>query len=51
MTDNRPLQFTITEAGSRPVKTADALHRETKKIFPGNRRKVNFTGLIRKLKK
>ena len=51
VTDNGNPNFTVTKAGSRPVKTADDLHREAVEIFPGNRPKVNFTGLIRKLKK
>jgi hypothetical protein len=51
VTDNGNPNFTVTKAGSRPVKTANDLQREAKEIFPENRPKVNFTSLIRKLKK
>jgi hypothetical protein len=51
VTDNGNPNFTVTKAGRRPVKTADDLRREAKEIFPENRRKVNFSSLIRKLKK
>ena len=51
VTDNGNPNFTVTKTGSRSVKTADDLQREAKKFFPGNRPKVNFTRLIRKLKK
>jgi hypothetical protein len=51
VTDNGNPNFTVTKAGSRPVKTADDLESEAKEIFPGTRPKVNFTSVIRKLKK
>ena len=51
VTDNGNPNFTVTKAGSRPVKTADDLQREAKEIFRENRPKMNFTRLIRKLKK
>ncbi len=49
--DNGNPDFTITKAGSRPVKTAGDLRREAREVFPENRPKVNFTRPIRKLKK
>ena len=51
VTDHGAPHFTVTKAGNRPVKTAGDLHREAKEIFGGNRPKVNFTSLIKKLKK
>jgi hypothetical protein len=51
VTDNGSPNFTVTKAGNRPVKTVDDLQREAEEIFPGNRPKVNFTRLIRNLKK
>jgi hypothetical protein len=51
VTDNGSPNFTVTKAGSRPVKTADDLEREALEMFPGKRPKVNFTRLIQKLKK
>ena len=51
VTENGNPNFTVTKAGCRPVKTADDLQRQAKDIFPENRPKVNFTSLIRKLKK
>ena len=51
VTDNGTPNFTVTKAGSRPVKTAADLKREAEEIFPGKRPKVNFTRLIQKLKK
>lgn len=49
--DNGNPNFTVTEAGCRTVKTADDLQREAKEIFPKKRPGVNFTSLIRKMKK
>jgi hypothetical protein len=51
VTDNGNPNFTVTKAGSRPVKTAEDLGREAKEMFSEHRPKVNFTRLIRKLKK
>ena len=51
VTDNGNPNFTVTKAGKRPVKTAEDLRREAKEIFPGNRPKVNFTAIIKRLKK
>jgi hypothetical protein len=51
VTDNGNPNFTVTKAGSRPVKTSDDLQREAKEIFSENRPKVNFTRMIRNLKK
>jgi hypothetical protein len=33
VTDNGTPNFTVTKAGCRPVKTADALQREAEEIF------------------
>ena len=51
VTDNGAPNFTVTKAGTRPVKTVADLRREAAQIFPGRRPKVNFTALIKKLKK
>ncbi len=51
ITDKGDPAFTVTRAGKRPVKTVKDLHRQAKELFPGNRAKVNFTSLIRELKK
>jgi len=51
VTDKGNPNFMVTKAGGRPVKTAKDLQREAKEMFPENRAKVNFTSLIRKLKK
>ena len=42
---------TVTKAGKRPRKTSRDLHREAVDLFPGRRPRVNFTALIKKLKK
>lgn len=51
VTDNGKPAFTLTKAGKRPVKTGADLRREAKELFPGRRPKVNFTALLKKLKK
>ncbi len=51
VTDNGNPNFMVTKAGCRPMKTAADLQREAEEIFPGKRPRVNFTSLIRKLKK
>ena len=35
----------------RPIKTAEDLRREAREIFPGDRPKVNFTAIMKSLKK
>ena len=37
--------------GKRRVKTAENLRREAKEIFPEDRPKVNFTEIMKKMKK
>ena len=51
VTDKGSPTFTVTKAGKRPVKTAAQLRREAREMFPGKRAKVNFTELLRELKK
>jgi hypothetical protein len=51
VTDNGNPSFTVTKAGKRPVKTAEDLHREACEMFPGDRPKVNFTEIIKTLRK
>jgi hypothetical protein len=51
VTDNGVPAFTVTKAGKRSFKTAQDLRREGKELFPGERPRVNFTAIIRKLKK
>jgi hypothetical protein len=41
----------VTKAGKRRVKTADDLRREAKEMFPGDRPKVNFTEIMKKMKR
>jgi hypothetical protein len=51
VTDKGEPSFTVTKAGKRTVKTAEDLRREAGRIFPGDRTKVNFTEIMKKLKK
>jgi antitoxin (DNA-binding transcriptional repressor) of toxin-antitoxin stability system len=51
VTDNGAPAFTVTKAGRRPVKTAAELRREARELFPGDRPKVDFTSVIKKLKR
>ena len=51
VTDNGQPNFTVIKAGARPRKTAQDLAREAKEIFPDSRPKVNFTAIMKKLKK
>jgi hypothetical protein len=51
VTEKGATSFTVTKAGKRPVKTAEDLHREACKMFPGDRPKVNFTEIIKTLRK
>jgi hypothetical protein len=51
VTDNGVPAFTVTKSGNRAFKTAEQMRREAREMFPGNRRKVNFTQIIKKLKK
>jgi len=48
----RPGQSVIVrKAGKRRVKTADDLRREAREIFPDDRPKVNFTEILKRMKK
>jgi len=51
VTDKGEPAFTVTKAGKRRIKTIEDLQREAKEIFPGTRPKVNFTALMKKMKK
>ncbi len=51
VTDNGAPAFTVTKAGKRAAKTAEDLRREAREMFPGERPKVNFTEIIKKLKR
>jgi hypothetical protein len=51
VTDNGLPAFTVTKAGKRGIKTAQQLRREAREMFPGERAAVNFTEIIRKLKR
>jgi antitoxin (DNA-binding transcriptional repressor) of toxin-antitoxin stability system len=51
ITDKGKPALTVTKTGKRPRKTRADLEREAKEIFPGKRPKVNFTAIIRQLKK
>ncbi len=51
VTDNGMPAFTVAKAGQRPLKRAKELRREARQMFPGNRPKVNFTEIIKKLKR
>ena len=42
---------TVGMGGKRRVKTAENLRREAKEIFPEDRPKVNFTEIMKKMKK
>lgn len=51
VTDNGKPNLIVTKAGSRPVKTAEDMRQEAAEMFPGRRPKVNFTAIIKRLKK
>ncbi len=51
VTDKGQPAFVVTKAGKRPTKTTEDLRREAREIFPGDRPKVNFTAIIKSLKK
>jgi hypothetical protein len=51
VTDKGQPAFVVTKAGKRPIKTAEDLRREAREIFPGDRPKVNFTAVMKSLKK
>jgi hypothetical protein len=51
VTDNGKPHLIVTKAGTRPVKTAADMRREAAEMFPGRRPKVNFTAIIKSLKK
>ena len=51
VTDKGEPAFTVIRAGQRRIKTAGDLEREAREIFPGERSKVNFTAIMKKMKK
>ena len=51
VTDKGKPAFVVTKAGERPIKTVEDLRREAKEIFPDARPKVNFTAVMKSLKK
>lgn len=51
VTDHGVPAFTVTKAGQRATKTAEDLRREARELFPEEPLKVNFTEIIKKLKK
>jgi hypothetical protein len=51
VTDNGEPAFTVTRAGKRRIKTVEDLRREAKEIFPDVRPKVNFTEIMKRMKK
>ena len=51
VTDKGEPAFTVTRAGKRQIKTAEDLRREAREICPDRGFKVNFTAMIKKMKK
>ena len=51
VTDNGKPALTVTKMGKRPKKKRADLEREAREIFPDDRAKVNFTAMLRQLKK
>jgi hypothetical protein len=51
VTDNGKPALMVTKIGKRPRKTRADLERQGQEIFGGDRPKVNFTAIIRQLKK
>jgi hypothetical protein len=51
VTDSGNPSFVVTKAGKRRVKSAEDMEQEAKQLFPGPRPRMNFTALIKKLKK
>ncbi len=51
VTDKKKPALTVTKVGKRAQKTRADLEREAREIFPDNRPKVDFTAVLRKLKK
>ena len=51
VTDNGKSAFTVTKVGQRRRKTAEELRREAKEICPDRGVKVNFTAMMKKMKK
>lgn len=51
VTDNGTPSFTVIKAGEKPIKTRADLEREARELFPDDRPKVNFTAILRKMKK
>jgi antitoxin (DNA-binding transcriptional repressor) of toxin-antitoxin stability system len=51
VTDKGTPAFTVIRAGKRRIKTAEDLRREAREICPDQGTKVNFTAMIKTLKK
>lgn len=51
VTDNGQPNFLVTKAGKRPRKSVQDLEREAREICPAKGPKVNFTEMIKRLKK
>jgi hypothetical protein len=51
VTDKGVPSFTVIKAGERPKKSVADLRREAKEIFPEKGPKVNFTEVMRNMKK
>jgi len=51
VTDKGEPAFTVTKAGKRRIKTVEDLKREAREICPDRGFKVNFTAIMKKLKK
>lgn len=51
VTDNGKPSFTVTKAGKRKHRTRADLEREAREICPLVGKKVNFTAMLRELKK
>ena len=51
VTDKGTPAFSVTKLAQRRIKTADDLRREAKEICPDRGFKVNFTEIMKKMKK
>ena len=51
VTDNGLPSFTVTRTTHRRIKTANDLRREARETFPEELPKVNFTAIMKRMKK
>ncbi len=51
VTDHGKPAFTVTKAGARPRRTAEELLRRSREIVPGERSKIDYTAILRKMKR